>query len=36
MLECARLAMPLTTSYWIDVFVRWLEEFNFSEQVLKI
>jgi hypothetical protein len=22
MLECARIAMPLTTSYWIDVFVR--------------
>jgi hypothetical protein len=22
MLECARIAMPLTTSYWIDMFVR--------------
>jgi hypothetical protein len=22
MLECARIAIPLTTSYWIDVFVR--------------
>ena len=22
MLESARIAMPLTTSYWIDVFVR--------------
>ena len=31
MMECARIAMPLTTSYWTDVFVRWLEEFKFSE-----
>jgi len=22
MLACARIAMPLTTSYWIDIFVR--------------
>lgn len=22
MLECARIAMPLNTSYWIDVFFR--------------